>query len=119
MAQYSALMVSRQEYDQARMDKYVRNEIDRYLKGRSRETEQEVPLVRTNQDTWYEHYAKGFVVMNCLIEYIGEEKINAGIREFIAANAFQEPPFTIASAFFPYLSRSSLLRPARLKRVSR
>ncbi|MBU8870215.1 MAG: hypothetical protein KOO60_04985, partial [Gemmatimonadales bacterium] len=97
MAQYSAVVISRGEYEPSRMDQYVCKEIDRYLRGRSRETEEEVPLVRTNQETWYEHYAKGFVVMNSLVEYIGEDRINEAIRKFIAETAFQEPPFTVAS----------------------
>jgi ABC-2 type transport system permease protein len=94
MAQYSALMVSRGEYDRSQMDAYLRKETDRYLRGRGRETEGEVPLIRTNQQTWYEHYAKGFIVMNTLVEYIGEDQINQAIRTFIDNVAFQEPPFT-------------------------
>jgi len=97
MAQYSALMVSGREYDRSQIDAYVRHEIDRYLRGRSREVEEEVPLIRTNEETWYQHYAKGFVVMNALAEYIGEDQINGALREFIAETAFQEPPFTTSS----------------------
>lgn len=97
MAQYSALMVSRGQYDRQQIDTYVRNEIDRYLRGRGREVEEEVPLVRSNQNTWYQHYAKGFVVMNALIEYIGEDRINDAIRAFIDKTAFQKPPFTTSS----------------------
>ncbi len=93
MAQYSALLVSKRAYDRSQMDAYVRGEISRYLKGRGEEVEEEVPLVRTNQDTWYQHYAKGFVVMNALAEYVGEDRINEAIREFLRGAAFQGPPF--------------------------
>ncbi len=94
MAQYSALLVSRSEYDQSQIDAYLCKEIDRYLHGRGKEVEQEVPLINSNQETWYQHYAKGFVVMNALARYIGEDRINEAIREFITKTAFQEPPFT-------------------------
>jgi len=97
MAQYSALMISRMKYDRSQIDAYLSSETDRYLRGRSRETVAEVPLIQSNQETWYEHYAKGFVVMNSLVEYVGEDLINEAIRNFIAETAFQEPPFTTSN----------------------
>ncbi len=96
MAQYSALAVSKRAYDRALFDEYVRYEIDRYLRGRGSEVREEVPLVRTNEETWYQNYAKGFAVMNALAEYVGEERVNGAIRAFMERNAFQGPPFPTA-----------------------
>ena len=96
MAQYSALMVCRKEYDREKIRRYVAYEIDRYFRGRGREAEEEVPLILTNERTWYLNYAKGFAVMNALQEYVGEERVNAAIRKYIEKMAFQEPPFTIS-----------------------
>jgi ABC-2 type transport system permease protein len=94
MAQYSALMVCREEYEQENIRRYVAYEIDRYFRGRGREAEEEVPLILTNQSTWYLNYAKGFAVMNALQAYIGEERVNDAIQKYIKKAAFQEPPFT-------------------------
>jgi ABC-2 type transport system permease protein len=94
MAQYSALMVCREEYEQEKIRRYVANEIDRYFRGRGREAEEETPLILTNERTWYLNYAKGFAVMNALQAYLGEERVNIAVGKYIETVAFQEPPFT-------------------------
>ncbi|HSG28763.1 MAG TPA: M1 family aminopeptidase, partial [Candidatus Krumholzibacterium sp.] len=96
MAQYSALVVSKSEYDRDVFDEYVRYEIGRYLGGRGAEVVEEVPLVRTNGETWYQHYAKGFVVMNALAEYAGEEAVNSAARRFVEKHAFRGAPYPVA-----------------------
>lgn len=107
MAQYSALMVIKKRYDQNKINQYVKFEIDRYLRGRGRETRKEVPLAMTNLATWYLNYAKGFVVMNALEDYIGEDKLNAAIRRYIKNVAFQEPPYTTSLEFLEYIKEAT------------
>ncbi len=94
MAQYSALMVTKKEYDQNKINQYIKKRLDNYLKGRARETEKEVPLALTNYETTYLHYEKGMVVMNALQDYIGEDRLNTALGKYIRKVAFQEPPFT-------------------------
>jgi ABC-2 type transport system permease protein len=94
MAQYSALMVTKKEYDQDKIKQYIKKRLDNYLKGRARETEKEVPLALTNNETAYLHYEKGMVVMNALQDYIGEDQLNTALGKYIRKVAFQEPPFT-------------------------
>ena len=45
LAQYSALMVMKQKYGEAKMQRFLRYELDRYLLGRSTEQKKELPLV--------------------------------------------------------------------------
>jgi hypothetical protein len=100
MAQYSALMVTRQEYSQPIIDKYMKDRIDTYLRGRARETREEAPMAVSNRDVAYVSYDKGMVVMNALQDYIGEERLNAAFRKYIQETAFQEAPFTTTKEFF-------------------
>ncbi len=101
MAQYSALMVMEKEYGRAKMQKFLRYELDRYLRGRGGElvAEQPISLVEGQQ---YIHYGKGSLVMYALRDYIGEEAVNRALRKFIADHAFSEPPYTTAQELVNY-----------------
>ena len=95
LSQYSALMVMQKEYGKAQMRKFLKWELDRYLNGRGGELVAEMPLVKVeNQD--YIHYRKGSLVMYALQDYIGEDKVNAALRTFIAEHAFSQPPYPTA-----------------------
>ena len=101
MAQYSALMVMEKEYGKAKMQKFLRYELDRYLRGRGSEliAEKPISLVENQQ---YIHYGKGSVVMYALRDAIGEEAVNRALRKFIAAHAFDGPPYTTAQELVRY-----------------
>ncbi len=102
MAQYSALMVTKKEYHQNKINQYIKKRLDNYLRGRARETEKEVPLSLTNYETAYLNYEKGMVVMNALQDYIGEDQLNTALRKYIRKVAFQEPPFTTSLELLQY-----------------
>ena len=93
LAQYSALMVMKQKYGDAKMRRFLRYELDRYLLGRSSEQKKELPLSRVeNQD--YIHYRKGSLVMYALADYIGEDTLNRAIRAYRDEWAFKGPPYS-------------------------
>jgi len=96
LAQYSALMVMKQKYGEAKMQRFLQYELDRYLLGRSTEQKKELPLARVeNQD--YIHYRKGSLIMYALQDYIGEENLNRAIRAYRDEWAFKGPPYSSAS----------------------
>jgi ABC-2 type transport system permease protein len=92
MAQYSALMVMKHQYGADKMRKFLRYELDRYLRGRSSEKRAETPLVRVENEP-YIHYRKGSVVMYALQDYIGEDAVNRALARFVAAHKFKGPPY--------------------------
>ena len=93
LAQYSALMVMKRRYGEAKMQRFLRYELDRYLIGRSTEQKRELPLARVeNQD--YIHYRKGSLVMYALADYIGEDNLNRAIRAYRDRFAFAGPPYS-------------------------
>jgi len=99
MSQYSALMVMEQEYGAQRMRKFLQYELDAYLRGRSGEILEELPLDHVEASQGYVHYRKGSLVMYRLKDEIGEDAINLAMRNYIAKVKFQEPPYTISTEF--------------------
>jgi aminopeptidase N len=102
LAQYSALMVMEKEYGRNKMRRFLKYELDKYLRGRGREMVEEMPLLLV-EDQPYIHYQKGSVVMYALRDYLGEEVLNGAIRRFRDATAYQEPPYTTSREFLGYI----------------
>ncbi|HLX29162.1 MAG TPA: M1 family aminopeptidase, partial [Casimicrobiaceae bacterium] len=93
LAQYSALMVMKKKYGEAKMQRFLRYELDRYLIGRTTEQKKELPLARVeNQD--YIHYRKGSLVMYALADYIGEDNLDRALRAYRDKWAFKGPPYS-------------------------
>jgi len=106
MSQYSALMVMEKEYGQASMSKFLKYEMNTYLKGRAGESKKEVPLLYC-ENQQYIHYNKGSVVMYALKDYLGEDTLNAALRKYIKKTAFQEAPFTTALEFYDFIKSAT------------
>ncbi len=82
LAQYSALMVMKHQYGDAKMRRFLKFELDRYLMERGQERKKELPLA-LNENQQYLHYRKGSVVMYLLQDQIGENKVNEALRDVI------------------------------------
>eukprot|EP01031_Cornospumella_fuschlensis_P009398 gene9398-11543_t len=82
-AQYSALMVMKHAVKPELMQKFLKYELNSYLRGRSAERKKEQPLNMV-EGQGYIHYRKGSVVMYALQDYIGEEKVDLALRNFLA-----------------------------------
>ncbi|WP_018479576.1 M1 family aminopeptidase [Pontibacter roseus] len=102
MSQYSALMVMKQEYGAERMKKFLNYELNTYLTGRTAESKKEMPLYRV-ENQGYIHYRKGSMVMYALADYIGEEKLNGYLQQYVKKVAFQEAPYTNSIEFMQYI----------------
>jgi ABC-2 type transport system permease protein len=82
LAEYSALMVMQKKYGPDNMHRYLRHELDTYLRGHSGEVRHEPPLARVQREP-YVWYQKGGQIMYTLADYIGEEKVNAALRNLL------------------------------------
>lgn len=91
-AQYSALMVMERLYGRDQIRRFLKKELDDYLKGRGDEQLEELPLDRVENQT-YIHYQKGGLVMYLLRDQIGEEAVNRALRRLIARFGFQGAPY--------------------------
>ena len=92
LAQYSALMVMKKKYGDAKMKRFLKYELDNYLTGRAVERKQEQPLFR-NENQPYIHYRKGSLAMYALQDYIGEDAVNRALASFVSKYAYKGPPY--------------------------
>jgi ABC-2 type transport system permease protein len=113
LAQYSALMVMKQKFGEAKMKRFMTYELNRYLTDRATEQKKEVPLGRV-EDQPYIHYAKGSLVMYALQDYIGEENLNRAIKAFRDDTAYKGPPYPNATML---IKRIREVTPAHLQYV--
>ena len=104
MSQYSALMVMEKEYGPEKMRRFLKHELDNYLRSRSGELVEEMPLLLV-ENQGYIHYRKGSLVMYALRDYIGEVPLNRALAAYTAAVKFQQPPYTNSLEFFDYLKQ--------------
>ena len=89
LSQYSALMVTKKKYGEIKLRKFLTHELDRYLRGRSAERIEEMPLLRTENQA-YIHYRKGSVVMMALVNKLGEKRLNQALRALLNEYQFRE-----------------------------
>lgn len=83
LAQYSALMVLKEEYGEEKVREFLRTQMRSYLSGRSRENIRELPLSLVESGQQYIYYGKGAVNFYALQDYISEEKVNLALQRFI------------------------------------
>ncbi len=99
MAQYSALMVMEKEYGPDLMRRFLKYELDGYLRGRGGERIEELPLLRVENQP-YIHYNKGSLIMYALRDYVGEAPLDHALAEYIKRVRFQQPPYTTSRELF-------------------
>ncbi len=96
LAQYSSAMVMKHMYGADMMRRFLKFELDSYLRGRGGEVKQEEPLEKVESDQGYIHYRKGSLVMYRLADEIGEDAVNRALRHLIHDFAFKGPPYPTA-----------------------
>ena len=106
MSQYSALMVMEKEYGKDAMKKFLKYEMDNYLRGRTFESKNEMPLMLV-ENQQYIHYNKGSVVMYALKDYLGEATLNTAIKAYLDKTKFSGPPYTNSTEFVDYIKRAT------------
>ena len=91
-AQYSALLVMERLYGRAQMRRFLKYELDRYLRSRGAEVVEELPLARVENQP-YIHYQKGSLAMYWLKEVAGEAVVNRALAAFLKTHAFKAAPY--------------------------
>ena len=102
LANYSAITLMEKKYGRNNLRKFLANELDRYLAGRSVESKKEMPLMLVENQP-YIHYNKGSLALYALRDLIGEEPMNRALSRFLKDKSFQKPPFTTSREFLGYL----------------
>jgi ABC-2 type transport system permease protein len=98
LAEYSALQVMKHTYGEDNMRKFLKYELDRYLRGRAGEVRHEPPLALVQNEP-YVWYYKGALVMYALSDYIGEDKLNAALSDYLQKNRYATGPYPDTRSF--------------------
>jgi ABC-2 type transport system permease protein len=101
-AQYSALLVMEQHYGQDQVRRFLKYELDRYLRSRGGQPLDELPLDRV-EDQDYIYYRKGSVAMYWAKEALGEQVVDAAMRKLLAQYAFKGAPYANTTDFLKLL----------------
>ena len=92
LAEYSALRVMQKKYGDDHMRRFLKHELDGYLRGRSGEVRHEPPLVLVQNEP-YVWYQKGSMAFYGLSDAIGEDSLNAALKEFLEKWKMNGPPY--------------------------
>ena len=89
LANYGATLVLNDAYGREAVERFLHIQLIEYLNRRGRGDQ---PLAET-WDSENVHYRKGAVVMWTLRDYLGEERLHAALRAFVARYANAGPPY--------------------------
>ncbi len=92
LAEYTALVLTERKYGKDNMKRFLKQELDNYLSGRSNENKKENLYINCNRS--YQWYYKGSLILYGLRDFIGDSTMNKAIRNFRDEFALkEEPPF--------------------------
>jgi len=79
-------------YGPDKIRRFLKYELDNYLRSRAGEAVEEVPLERV-ENQGYIHYRKGAVAMYLLQQRLGEDAVDRALSRFLATWRFKGPPY--------------------------
>ena len=107
MAEYSSLMVMKKEYGVDAMQKFLKEELDDYLRSRANESKFEKTLL-DNDNQAYVWYQKGGLVLYGLQDLIGEKNLNNAFKAYMTAARFRpKAPFTTTLEWYDYMKKAT------------
>lgn len=107
MAEYTALKVLENKYGKAGVRRFLKLNLDWYLRGRAKERMPERPLLFAEPGQDYIHYRKGALVFYAMSDYLGEENLNRAIKTYLDEVRFQEAPYTTSRDMLRHIRRAT------------
>lgn len=92
LSEYAALAVLDERYGPEHTQKFLRFELDGYLRGRGAETRREMPLMLV-ENQGYIQYQKGSLAFFALRDLIGANALNGALRAYLDEGRFAGPPY--------------------------
>ena len=102
LSEYVSLKVLEHEHGKEKMRTFLKDALDTYLLSRTFEQKREKPLMYNDGQT-YIRYQKGSLVFYALSDYIGEEKLNNTLKDYVNKVKFQEAPYTTSLEMVDYI----------------
>jgi ABC-2 type transport system permease protein len=102
LAEYSALVLTERRYGKDNMKRFLKDELDNYLRGRANENKKENVFINCNRA--YQWYNKGSLILYGLRDLIGEEAMNSALFAFNQEFGLkQSPPFPGSADLYRHL----------------
>ena len=106
LAEFSALILSERRYGKDNMKRFLKDELDDYLRGRSNEGKKENVFINCNRP--YQWYNKGSLILYGLRDLIGEQAMDSALYKFNRDFGLrEEPPFPGSSDLYGYLKEAT------------
>ena len=102
LSEYAALVVTDRAHGRAFTQKFLRSELEGYLRGRARETKGERPLTRVDLQA-YIWYQKGSLALFALRDLIGEKALHGALRAYLDEGRFTGPPYATTSDLMKHI----------------
>ena len=104
LAEYTALLLTEEKYGKDNMKRFLKQELDDYLRGRANEAKKENVFINCNRA--YEWYNKGSLILYGLKDLIGTDTLNKALHEFRDAYAFHpNPPYPGSNELYRYIAK--------------
>ncbi|MBY0488388.1 MAG: ABC transporter permease [Gemmatimonadaceae bacterium] len=104
LSEYAALVITDRAHGRPFTQKFLRAELERYLRGRAGETKGEHPLTRVDLQS-YIWYQKGSLALFALRDLIGEKALHGALRAYLDEGRQHPGP--------PYATSLDLMRHIR------
>ena len=102
LAEFSALILTERRYGKDNMKRFLKDELDDYLRGRSNESKKENVFINCNRP--YQWYNKGSLILYGLRDLIGAEAMDSALYNFNKEFGLrQSPPFPGSSDLYRHL----------------
>ena len=92
LAEYSAVALLEKEKGEKQLRKFLKYELDQYLRGRYSEQKYEPSIIKTENHP-YIHYNKAGLMMYTLSNFIGKDLFNNALGRFIEKFRYQSNPY--------------------------
>ena len=86
------------EKGEKQLRKFLKYELDKYLMGRAMESKYEPSIVKT-EGQQYIHYNKAGLIMYTLSDFIGKDRFNQALGNFIERFRYQSDPYANIGTF--------------------
>ena len=104
LAEYTALILTERKYGKDNMKRFLKDELDGYLRGRANESKKENVFINCNRS--YQWYQKGSMVFYGLRDLIGDENVNTALHEFRDSFALKaEPPYAGSNDLYSFVKK--------------
>lgn len=102
LAEYTALVLTEKKYGKDNMQRFLKQELDNYLSGRSNENKKEHVFINCNRS--YQWYYKGSLILYGLRDYVGDSVMNTALRKFRDKFALKtEPPYAGSNDLYTFI----------------